>query len=1172
MQLKKFLIIFWAVTLILSATLLGASAEGTEIFEVEVQITGTSTFSSPSFVNRGDEVSVNVVATQNTGVSSIYLYISFDANVFEVVEDSLVSGHYFGTDSSGNPVESYSIGENYVCLRLITLSATASPRDPGSLCTFSLKAKTDACEETTISARLRNNDPSWCVGNGKIVPFNVIPATLSVHEVDATSGVVTAPSCFTDGYTTYTCADCAEPVVGNIIPAPGAHTPGAAATCTADQLCTVCNEVLTTATGHNAGAEATCTKPQVCTLCNTTLTPANGHVAGPAATCTSVQACTVCNVVLVGALPHTEVADEAVAATCTATGLTAGKHCSVCSAVLAAQVETPALGHDFGDWVVTVEPTEEAKGEKYHECATCGTVETTVIAELSHDHTRWEAIVLPAVDPTCTTPGKTEGKQCAECNEIFVEQVVVPATGHTYESAVTAPTCTAAGYTTYTCACGHSYRDAYVDALGHTYTAVVTAPTCTAEGYTTNTCTCGHSLVSDKVSALGHTNGDAATCTTNQICTVCNVELVAALGHTEVVLPAVAPSCTATGLTEGEKCSVCEEILTAQETVATVAHNEVVIPAVAATCSATGLTEGKLCLTCLTELVAQETVAKLAHTAGAEATCTTAQVCTVCNEELTAALGHTAGAEATCTTAQVCTVCNAELTAALGHTAGAAATCTTAQVCTVCNAELASALGHTAGAEATCTTAQVCTVCNAELASALGHTAGAAATCTTAQVCTVCNEELTAALGHTEVIDAAVAATCTATGLTEGKHCSVCETVLVAQETVDALGHDFGDWEVTVEPTETAKGEKSRECATCETVETAEVAELSHDHTRWEAIVLPAVAPTCTESGLTEGQKCSECGEVTVAQTVVPATGHTYVPTVTAPTCTAAGYTTYTCACGQSYRDAYVDATGHDYDAVVTAPTCVDKGYTTYTCACGKSYVADEVSALGHTAGAAATCTTNQICTVCNVELVAALGHTEAVLSAVAPTCTESGLTEGKKCSVCEAVLLAQETVAALGHTAGAAATCTTAQICTVCNAELAAALGHTEAVLPEVAPTCTESGLTEGKKCSVCETVLVAQETVAALGHTEEKISAVDPTTSTPGKTEGTKCAVCGEILVAQEEVETLAPETTAPVETTEEVPTAEGGCGGTIGGVAAMLTALLLAPAALLLKKRED
>ena len=47
------------------------------------------------------------------------------------------------------------------------------------------------------------------------------------------------------------------------------------------------------------------------------------------------------------------------------------------------------------------------------------------------------------------------------------------------------------------------------------------------------------------------------------------------------------------------------------------------------------------------------------------------------------------------------------------------------------------------------------------------------------------------ALGHTEVIDAAVAPTCTETGLTEGKHCSVCNKTLVTQETVEALGHNY---------------------------------------------------------------------------------------------------------------------------------------------------------------------------------------------------------------------------------------------------------------------------------------------------------------------------------------------------------------------------------------------
>ena len=64
----------------------------------------------------------------------------------------------------------------------------------------------------------------------------------------------------------------------------------------------------------------------------------------------------------------------------------------------------------------------------------------------------------------------------------------------------------------------------------------------------------------------------------------------------------------------------------------------------------------------------------------------------------------------------------------------------------------------------------------------------------------------------------------------------------------------------------------------------------------------------------------------------------------------------------------------HSYGAgvVTTAPTCTEVGVKTFTCSvCGHSY-AESVSATGHTAGAAATCTTPQICTVCDEVLNAA--------------------------------------------------------------------------------------------------------------------------------------------------------------------------------------------------------
>lgn len=129
----------------------------------------------------------------------------------------------------------------------------------------------------------------------------------------------------------------------------------------------------------------------------------------------------------------------------------------------------------------------------------------------------------------------------------------------------------------------------------------------------------------------------------------------------------------------------------------------------------------------------------------------------------------------------------------------------------------------------------------------------------------------------------------------------------------DANKHDFGEWEVTTEPTESAKGEKRRDCKKCEHYETETVAELTHDHSRWPTVTLDAVAPGCTQTGLTEGVKCSKCGETLIAQQTVSAKGHNYKSVVTAPNCTEEGYTTYTCTCGDSYIADKVGALGHAY-------------------------------------------------------------------------------------------------------------------------------------------------------------------------------------------------------------------------------------------------------------------
>ena len=67
---------------------------------------------------------------------------------------------------------------------------------------------------------------------------------------------------------------------------------------------------------------------------------------------------------------------------------------------------------------------------------------------------------------------------------------------------------------------------------------------------------------------------------------------------------------------------------------------------------------------------------------------------------------------------------------------------------------------------------------------------------------------------------------------------------------------------------------------------------------------------------------------------------HSYKDVVTAPTCTAKGYTTHTCSCGDSYVDTYTAALGHAWDSgKVTKPaTETEDGVKTYTCTrCGET-------------------------------------------------------------------------------------------------------------------------------------------------------------------------------------------------------------------------------------------
>ena len=278
------------------------------------------------------------------------------------------------------------------------------------------------------------------------------------------------------------------------------------------------------------------------------------------------------------------------------------------------------------------------------------------------------------------------------------------------------------------------------------------------------------------------------------------------------------------------------------------------------------------------------------------------------------------------------------------------------------------------------------------------------------------------------------------------------------------------------------------------------------------------IKATCTVEGYSGDKVCKDCGEVLGKGETVPMTGHNYVDDVTKPTCTEKGFTSHICSvCKDSYIDSYVDAKGH------TPAEAVKENVIPATCKSEGSY--DSVVK----------------CSVCNTEIsrkpvkTDKLPHSEEILPAVPATCIKTGLTEGKKCSVCGEVIVAQQEVQATGHKnkvhhEKVEPTCTkkgtieywecpdcsknfSDENCTVEAETLEIAeAAHTEEILPAVPATCTKTGLTEGKKCSVCGEVLVAQQKVPMTDHTFGDWKITTPATC---KNEGEKtrtCSVCKE------------------------------------------------------------
>ena len=197
-----------------------------------------------------------------------------------------------------------------------------------------------------------------------------------------------------------------------------------------------------------------------------------------------------------------------------------------------------ALGHDYGSWQTVTDATCTENGQQRRDCSRCNHFETKAIGATGHDYN------AEVTEPTCTERGytthtcgcghsyvdayqnalghdwdegvvilepteETDGQRkrtCNRCSDTKVEIIPNLSHVHDYTTDVTAPTCTEQGYTSHTCACGHSYADAYQDALDHDMGQwhTVTGATCTENGQQQKNCSRCNYFETEILQATGH--------------------------------------------------------------------------------------------------------------------------------------------------------------------------------------------------------------------------------------------------------------------------------------------------------------------------------------------------------------------------------------------------------------------------------------------------------------------------------------------------------------------------------------------------------------------------------------------------------------------------------------------------------------------------------------------
>ena len=795
------------------------------------------------------------------------------------------------------------------------------------------------------------------------------------------------------------------------------------------------------------------------------------------------------------------------------------------------------LGHDWGEYSITTNPTCTKTGIQTRYCLRCGESETAVVSELGHNYTASSSSVRS--EATCTV-AQTNWHKCSRCTSISSTKYYSTgkALGHDYKAATctVAATCKRCSVTT-------------GEPLGHSYSD----PTCTVG----STCTrCGI----DGEGALGHTYGGYTTtkpetCTTDgtkvRYCIRCNKEESAVIPATDHSYGGWVTTKYGTCINKGSKkrtCSKCGDVQTQQVALNPDNHEggTTMVVTREASCTLGSITKEQ-CLGCNKYTGVEETGAALGHNYST-ATCIKLATCSRCSGTTGSYADHKYST-ATCTKLATCSVCNKTTGSLAAHTYGSytttkAATCTATgtkvRYCEKCNAAdsaVIAKLDHNYNeksvtptylkSEATCTSAAVyyykCTGCTAK--GTITYTSGGskghdytsktttttylktAAKCTSAAVyyykCSRCTAKGTdtytsgGSLGHNGSTEGNLitAATCTSAAL-YSNICTRCGANLGTVSVGSAKGHSYSTATCiklatcSCGATTGSYADHKYSTATCTKLATCSVCKATTGsyaaHSYGEYTVTKAA--TCTATG-TKTRKCNNC---TDTQTVtIDKLSHTYsaqsqTPTYlrSSATCTEDATYYYKCsgctAKGTSWYTV-LSKYGHNYASQTQTPTylkspatCTADATYYYKCSRCTSKGTKSYTASGTATGHSYTATSTSV-------------RSQA-------TCTEPQ-TNWRKCANCTSISSTEyySTGSAKGHSYSTA-TCIKVATCS-CGATTGGYGDHQYSTA-----TCTKLAT-----CSVCKGT-----TGSLAAHSYGEYTTTKAATCTAKGTKTRKCNNC--------------------------------------------------------------